>query len=148
MGLYCTVRVADLWLGLDVDDVQEVLRPQHVTRVPLADSVVRGLINLRGEIVTAVDLGRRFGLPDREHEEGPMNVVVRTGDGRAISVLVDSIGDVIEVPETAFEEPPVTLVGAVRELVKSVCKMQDGLLLILDTHEATTGTHRRPRSDT
>src|SRR5262245_10385244 len=102
-----------------------------MTRVPLAPPVVRGLINLRGQIVTAIDLRRRLELPDRPAEQEPVNVVVQTDDG-AVSLLVDEIGDVLQVSETAFERPPETLQGTARALIRGVYKLPDRLLLILD----------------
>ncbi|MEM1415627.1 MAG: chemotaxis protein CheW [Myxococcota bacterium] len=127
---YCTFHLGGLFLGISVDSVQEVIRYQEMTRVPLAAETVRGLINLRGQIVTAIDLRTRFGLPPRD--ELPMNVVVRTDDD-AISFLVDEIGDVLEVADDRVEPPPATLTGVTRELVRKVCKLDGRLLLILDT---------------
>lgn len=126
---YCTFHLGELFLGISVEHVQEVIRFQEMTRVPLAEDTVRGLINLRGQIVTAIDLRRRFRLPPRE--ERPMNVVVREGD-EALSFLVDEIGDVVEVPAELVEAPPATLTGPTRELVSQVCKLEGRLLLILD----------------
>jgi purine-binding chemotaxis protein CheW len=128
---FCTFYVAGHYFGLDVRKVQEVIRYQEMTRVPLAPKVVRGLINLRGQIVTAIDLRRRLELDDRPADELPVNVVVQTDDG-AVSLLVDEIGDVMEVPETLFEGPPETLKGTVRELIRGAYKLPDRLLLILD----------------
>src|ERR1700720_824676 len=85
-----TFFVADLFFGVDVLDVQEVLRFQQMTPVPQAPEVIEGLINLRGQIVTAIDMRRRLRLPPRGGDETPMNMVVRTGDG-AVSLLVDEI---------------------------------------------------------
>ena len=101
---------------MDVQQVQEVIRYQEMTRVPLAPRVIRGLINLRGQIVVAIDLRRRLNAPERPEDQLPMNVVVRTADG-ALSLLVDEIGDVLEVQEETFERPPETLQGIARELV-------------------------------
>src|SRR5580700_3814031 len=129
---YCTFYVDGHYFGLDVLRVQEVIRFQQMTRVPLASPVVRGLINLRGQIVTAIDLRRRLELSDRPAGQLPLNVVVQTDDG-AVSLLVDEIGDVLEVPEKLFERPPETLRGAVRELIRGAYKLPDRLLLILDT---------------
>jgi purine-binding chemotaxis protein CheW len=129
---FCTFYVAGQYFGLDVLRVQEVIRYQEMTRVPLAPAVVRGLINLRGQIVTAIDLRRRLELTDRPADELPINVVVRTGDG-AVSLLVDEIGDVLQVPESLFERPPETLKGSARELIRGAYKLPDQLLLILDT---------------
>jgi purine-binding chemotaxis protein CheW len=119
------------YFGIEVLEVQEVIRHQEMTRVPLAPAVVRGLINLRGQIVTAIDLRRRLGFPDRLGGELPVNVVVRTEDG-AVSLLVDEIGDVLQVSEESFERPPETLKGPARELVRGAYKLADRLLLALD----------------
>ena len=112
--------------------VQEVIRYQEMTRVPLASPVVRGLINLRGQIVTAIDLRTNLGLSPRDEAAESMNVVVRIDDG-AISLLVDEIGDVIETDEATFERAPETLSVAARALIKGVYKLPDRLLLVLDT---------------
>ena len=113
---FSTFVVDQLLFGVGVEKVQEVIRYQEMTRVPLAPSVVRGLINLRGQIVTAVDLRRRLGLRERAATDLPMNVVIRHEDG-AVSLLVDEIGDVLEVEEESFESPPGTLAGEARELI-------------------------------
>ena len=128
---YCTFYVAGHYFGLDVLKVQEVICYQPMTRVPLAPPVVRGLINLRGQIVTAIDLRCRLELPERPADQLPVNVVVQTDDG-AVSLLVDEIGDVLEVSEQAFERPPETLKGTARDLIQGAYKLQDRLLLILD----------------
>jgi purine-binding chemotaxis protein CheW len=132
---YCTFFVAGYYFGLDVLKVQEIIRYQEMTRVPLASPVVRGLINLRGQIVTAIDLRRRLELSDRPDDQLPVNVVVQTDDG-AVSLLVDEIGDVLEVPEKDFERPPETLKSTARELIRGAYKLADRLLLILDTERA------------
>jgi purine-binding chemotaxis protein CheW len=132
---FCTFFLDRLFLGVEVQRVQEVIRYQEMTRVPLASSVISGLINLRGQIVTAIDLRRRLGLPDRPAEQLPMNVVVHTDDG-AVSLLVDAIEDVLEVTEDSFERPPETLKGVARDLIRGVYKCKDRLLLMLDTEKA------------
>src|SRR5688500_7958873 len=132
---YCTFYADGYYFGVDVLKVQEIIRYQEMTRVPLAPPVVRGLINLRGQIVTAIDLRRRLEMPDRPADQLPVNVVVQTDDG-AVSLLVDEIGDVLEVPEKAFEPPPETLRGTARELIRGAYKLEDRLLLILDSARA------------
>src|SRR5208282_5950696 len=92
----CTFYLGEQYFGLDVLKVQEIIRYQEMTRVPLAPPVVRGLINLRGQIVTAIDLRRRLEMNDRPKDQLPVNVVVHTDDG-AVSLLVDEIGDVLSV---------------------------------------------------
>src|ERR1700728_3635418 len=89
-GQFATFFVADRFFGVDVLRVQEVLCFQHMTCVPGASEVVEGLINLRGQIVTAIDMRRRLRLPPRPEGQTPMNMVVRT-EGGAVSLLVDEI---------------------------------------------------------
>ena len=132
---YSTFFLDGLYLGVEVLKVQELIRYQEMTRVPLASSVVRGLINLRGQIVTAIELRRRFDMPDRPADRMPMNVVVRIDDV-AVSLLVDEIGDVLEVSEDCRERPPDTIDGLARELILGVYKLEGRLLLILDTERA------------
>jgi purine-binding chemotaxis protein CheW len=134
-GQFCTFFVNGLFLGVEVTLVQEVIRYQQLTRVPLASEVIGGLMNLRGQIVTAIDLRRRLGMPPRDTDQLPINVVVRANEG-AVSLLVDQIGDVIEVEEAEFERPPPTLGGEARELIRGAYKLEGGLLLVLDTARA------------
>jgi purine-binding chemotaxis protein CheW len=129
---FCTFYLGDLFFGVEVENVQEVFRYQDMTNVPLAPSAVRGLINLRGQIITAIDLRSRLGMEDWAEGKLPMNVVVRTDEG-VVSLLVDEIADVMEVPEDNFERPPDTIDEVTRELVRGVYKLQDKLLLVLNT---------------
>ena len=131
---FCTFFLTDLYLGIEVLSVQEVIRYQSMTPVPLAPSAVRGLMNLRGQIVTAIDLRTRLGLPSPVGEATPMNVVVRTLDG-PVSLLVDRIGDVMEINEAECEPPPDTLAPEIREIVDRVFKLEDRLLLTLNVDE-------------
>ena len=130
-GQFSTFFVADLFFGVDVLHVQEVLRSQQMTSVPQAPGVIEGLINLRGQIVTAIDMRRRLGLPQRAGDQEPMNIVVRTVDG-AVSLLVDEIGDVLDMDSATYERSPQNLDPAARELIRGVYKLKDRLLLVLD----------------
>lgn len=129
---FSTFAVADHFFGIEVVNVQEVIRHQEMTPVPLAPPEISGLINLRGQIVTAIDLRRRLALPDRPADRLPMNVVVRTEDA-SVSLLVDEIGDVLEVEDDSFERPPETLEGIARSLIRGAYKLEGRLLLVLDT---------------
>ncbi|QOY87047.1 chemotaxis protein CheW [Paludibaculum fermentans] len=131
---YATFVVAGHYFGTDVTQVQEVLRHQAMTPVPLAPPVIRGLINLRGQIVTAIEMRQRLGLPSRGDGEESMNVVVRTEDG-VVSLLVDEIGDVVEGEQQAFEAPPESLDPVLRSLVSGIYKLKGRLLLVLDIRQ-------------
>jgi purine-binding chemotaxis protein CheW len=144
--LYCSFYLDGRCFGIEVQRVQEIIRLQEMTRVPLAPAIVRGLINLRGQIVTALDLRRRLELPDRPADLKPVNVVVQTDDG-AVSLLVDEIGDVLEVPETAFEAPPETLTGLARALIRGAFKLDGRLLLVLDVGRTVDLTRNVPGTE-
>jgi purine-binding chemotaxis protein CheW len=130
--LLCTFRVADHLLGLDIAVVQEVLRRQEITRLPLAAPTVQGVINLRGRIVPAVDLRRCLDLPAAGAGIESSNIVVRGREDAAVSLLVDEIGDVVTVPASSYERAPETMHGPARELIHGVFPLHDRLVLELD----------------
>ncbi len=135
-----TSQLATFWLdgdlfGVEVEHVQEVLRSQGITRVPLAPPAVAGLINLRGQVVTAIELRERLGRRPRPEGQEAVVIVVRL-HGEAVSLLVDSIADVVDVDVRDFEAPPDTLDGAGRELIRGAYKLDGQLLLALDVNRA------------
>lgn len=132
---FCTFMLDGLWFGVAVDRVQEIVRHLRLTRVPLAPPVILGLMNLRGQIVTAIDLRRRLEFPDRKSGDLPMNVVIRTEEG-LVSLLVDQIGDVVVVETDSRDDPPPTLKGAARELIRGAYQLPNRLLLDLDLDRA------------
>lgn len=138
---FCTFYLGKLLFGVELNSVQEVIRSLNMTRVPLAPGVVSGLINLRGQIVTALDLRQRLEIGALEAAALPINVVVRSEDG-AVSLLVDEIGDVVEVDDLTFETPPKTLRGRIRNMILGVHKLDGKLMHVLDTERACqiTGT--------
>jgi purine-binding chemotaxis protein CheW len=132
---FCTFYLDGAAYGVEVHKVQEVLRWQQTTPVPLAPPTIGGLLNLRGQIVTAIDLRHRLAMPPRPEGCEPMNVVVRTAEG-AVSLLVDEIGDVVEVGEESFELPPDTLSEIAKQMTSGVYKLKDRLLLVLRMEKA------------
>lgn len=133
---YATFEVDDQLFGVPVDIVQEVLSFSEYTPVPLAPKAVGGLFNLRGQVIAAVDLRVQLGLPPRDLDGPAMNVIVRTED-ESVSLLVDRIGEVVDLHEDAFEPPPDTLHGPTRELINGAFKLDGRLMLALDTARAT-----------
>ena len=126
-----TFRVDGELFGVDAMLVQEVSRHLEVTPVPLSSPVVAGIMNLRGEVVTALDLRRLLGLPDRPEGAPTMNVVLR-GEGGSVSLLVDDIESVEDVEDSAFEPIPDTVTRPAREFLSGAYKLPEGLLLTLD----------------
>lgn len=132
---FCTFYLDQFMFGVELEKVQEVIRHLELTKIPLAPDVISGLMNLRGQIVTGIDLRRRLDLPARPGDQQPMNVVIRSAEG-AVSLLVDDIGDVVEVNEDSFEKPPETLQGRVREVIVGVHKLDKNLMHVLATERA------------
>ena len=132
---YVTFTLGEHLYGIDVADVQEVLPSRAAARVPLAGPDVAGLINLRGQVVLALDLRTRLGLPPREQTE-QMMVVVTLGP-EPVSLLVDQIGDVAETSDDQFETPPQTLSSELRDVIRGAYKLDDRLLLALDVAAVT-----------
>ena len=130
MDQLCSFQLAGMSFGVKAVEVQEIMRAQPVTRVPLADPAVVGLINLRGHIVTTIDLRTRLGLPARAPTDKAINVVIRCPDG-VFSLLVDSIGDVVEPTSESFEAIPANVPALFRELIAGAYKLQDKLLFVL-----------------
>jgi purine-binding chemotaxis protein CheW len=132
---FATFEVADQFFGVEVDAVQEVLSYNEYTPVPLAPPAVGGLFNLRGQVIAAVDLRVQLGL-DRQGLDGPLMNVILRGDDEPVSLLVDKIGEVVDLDADAFEPPPVTLDGPTRDLVVGTYKMDGRLMLALDVRAA------------
>jgi purine-binding chemotaxis protein CheW len=120
-----------LLLGVEARSVQEVLRAQPVTHVPLAPDFVRGLMNLRGQIVPVVDLRTRLGSSAELGAARPINVLLRTSGG-LVSLLTDRIGDVLELGPEQVERVPETLQGRARDVVSGALRLPDRLVLLLD----------------
>lgn len=129
---FCTFHLDKLFFGIDVLNVQEIILPQEMTNIPLAPDIISGLINLRGQVVTAINLGRWLGIDQTVEDNMRMNVVICTEDDEVMSFLVDSIGDVVEPDEDSFEPPPQTLSEDIRDLINGVYKLDGRLLLVMD----------------
>ncbi|MFO0612816.1 MAG: chemotaxis protein CheW [Polyangiaceae bacterium] len=140
----CTFRVDDMLLGIDVMRVQEVVSNMPVTPVPLSPRVVGGLINLRGHIVTVIDLRRRLGLTSPT-PEAPLQLVIKSDD-QMTSLLVDQMGDVVSVDESQFERAPTTVAADARELIVGAYKLDGALVLALDVEQAIKLTLPRRES--
>lgn len=135
---FCTCRVGSLLLGIEVERVQEVLFQSEYTEIPRTEDHIAGLINLRGQIATAIDMRVRLEVEPAEQGEN-VHIVVRH-KGEPVSLLVDDIGDVMTVPVSTFEAPPETLTGVAKDLIIGAYKLEDQLLLALDTNQVITSS--------
>lgn len=128
---YLTIMIAGQRFGIEVLQVQDVLREQKVTRIPLASSEVAGSLNLRGRIVTAIDVRKKLNLPDRQKDESSMSVVVEHED-ELFSLIIDRVGEVISLKNEGFEKNPGTLDSAWKDISTGIYQLQDDLLVIVD----------------
>ncbi|AEH44228.1 CheW protein [Thermodesulfatator indicus DSM 15286] len=130
--LFITFWLADFLFALPVEEVVEINRSLDITPVPQAPNYVSGIINLRGQILTAIDLAQRIGL--KREREANHNVIVGREE-EPLSLLVEQIGDVLEIPISQIEEPPEVIEGIDTDFVKNVSKLPDRLLVILDSEK-------------
>ncbi|MBW4561033.1 MAG: chemotaxis protein CheW [Mojavia pulchra JT2-VF2] len=138
----CTFFLNGIYFGLNVQHVQEVIRPQTMTHVPLAPPDVCGLINLRGQIIPVIDLQQRLEMGESAirsnthlvDEPQGFNIVVCSHD-EVVSLLVDEVGDVLELTSATFQPPPATLKGRMRQMLAGAYPLAEGFLLVLDTEK-------------
>ncbi|MBW4527277.1 MAG: chemotaxis protein CheW [Phormidium tanganyikae FI6-MK23] len=132
---FCTFYLNRIYFGIPIQQVQEIVRHQTPTRVPLAESDVCGLINLRGQIITVINLKRRLDmlieLSEPSFESAQYNVVIRAGEN-VISLQIDQLDDILELSDDDFEPPPATLQGTLRSFLQGAYKLANGFLLVLD----------------
>jgi purine-binding chemotaxis protein CheW len=140
---FVTMTVCDQLCGIPVLEVQDILATQRITYVPLAPAEIVGSLNLRGRIVTAIDLRLRLNLPPRTSESPSMSVVVPY-DGELYSLIVDHVGEVMSLPETAYEKNPAMLPAHWKEVMKGIFRLEDRLLVALDV---TRLLHIKPKNN-
>jgi len=128
---YVTVMIDGQLFGLPISRVQDVFMPDRLTRVPLASPEIAGVLNLRGRIVTAIDLRRRLGLPPRSGDRPPMAVGIELR-GESYGLLIDSVGEVMRLADNTREPNPVNLDGKLARVSAGVHRLDGQLLVILD----------------
>jgi purine-binding chemotaxis protein CheW len=128
--------------GVDILQVQEIIRMLEVTRVPNAPEYVDGVINLRGRVIPIIDLRRRFGMPRKDHDKNTRIVVVELM-GQVVGFVVDAVSEVLRIPRSVTEPPP-SFVGGVREeYITAVGKLEDRLLILLDLEKVLLDSEKK-----
>lgn len=141
---FTTFYLGERFYGIDVMQVQEVTKPLPLTPVRLAPRHIKGLINLRGQIATAIGLRELFGLDSVENESESMTVVCKV-QGNLLALLVDKIGDVVEAVDKSFESTPDTVPIAIRKVMKGVYKTEDGILSVIGVENLTEELNRNQK---
>jgi purine-binding chemotaxis protein CheW len=131
---YATFYIADLFFGIETIRVQEILRYQEMTHIPLAAKAIEGLINLRGQIVTAIDVRRSLALESMGGDRTPMNIVIHADDG-TVSLLVDEIGDVLDIALDSYAPVPENMPAQHRQFIDGVFRLSDRLMLSLNVEQ-------------
>ena len=128
---FSTFRVEGELFGVDILHVQEILPYQEITLIPLAPEYIKGLLNLRGQIVAIINLRQRLGFDPLDDNTTGMNLIV-TVDKDLMSVFVDQIGDVVGIHEDRLSPPPGTICGVAARYIQAVCQLEEELLIVLD----------------
>lgn len=132
---YVSFKIGDQDFGLDVLSVRDVFHPTKITKVLKCRPEVYGVLNLRGRIVTVIDMRRRLGLPSlHEHNEEVMNIVVEYGE-ESYALMVDSVGDVMSLSKETFEDVPSTMDRSWASISQGIHRLEKGLIIILDVNK-------------
>ncbi len=130
---FVTFTIAGQLFGIPVLQIQDVLSSYRITCIPLAPREIIGSLNLRGRVVTAIDLRLRLGLPPRPADADSMSIVAENG-GELYSLMVDSVGEVLALPHSAYERNPPTLDATFRAFSDGIYRLDDQLLVVLDVN--------------
>ncbi|HZO92314.1 MAG TPA: chemotaxis protein CheW [Candidatus Baltobacteraceae bacterium] len=128
--------------GVDIAQVQEINRMVAVTHVPRAPQFMEGVINLRGQLIPIIDLRTRFGMPRAEHTKNTRIVVTEVGTKR-VGMVVDSVSEVLRLPNDAIEDAPEMITGVDTEYIRGVGKVEDRLIILLDLARIISGAEKR-----
>lgn len=137
---FLTILISDQLFGIPILQVQDVLGEQEVTKVPLAPPAVLGSLNLRGRVVTAINVRSCLGLPPREEQHKEMSVVVEH-DSELYSLIIDEVGDVMKLKSQDFENAPATLDPIWKNISLGIYKLEGKILVILDVPELLGNIH-------
>jgi purine-binding chemotaxis protein CheW len=138
---YVTVMIGGQMFGLPIERVQDVFTPGTMTRVPLAPPEVAGVLNLRGRIVTAIDMRRRLDMPSRGNETETMAVGIEMGE-ESYGLVVDSVGEVMKLPDHAREPVPANIDARLGRVASGIYRLDGQLLVVLDVDRVLNMTGR------
>lgn len=136
-----TFYLADEEFGVNIHDLQEIIRMMSITRVPKAPPFVEGVINLRGQVIPIIDLRKRIGLPPREYDKATRIIVVQI-EKKTVGFVVDAVGEVRRIPSRVVEPPPPMVAGIESDYISGVGKLGDVLLILLDLNRLLSEEER------
>jgi purine-binding chemotaxis protein CheW len=130
-GRYLTFRVEDEEYGIEILYVIEIVGVQDITKVPNMPHYVRGVINLRGQVIPVIDVRDRFGMPSRDYDARTCVIVVRIDDVM-VGMVVDTVNEVREIPASSISEPPKVGGAQAQDFIKSMGRVGENVLILLD----------------
>ena len=133
--------IADEEFGVDIIQVQEIVRLQEITKVPNAPAFVEGIINLRGRVIPLVDLRKRFNFSQKEHDDDS-RIIVTTIEENLIGIIVDSVAEVLRIEEEAIEPAPPIVAGVGREYLEGVGKIDNRLIVLLELEQILSSAEK------
>ena len=138
---FLTIQIGEQMFGIPVLQVQDVLGQQKVTKIPLAPPEVAGSLNLRGRVVTAINVRKRLGLPDNDNENTKEMSVVVEHENELFSLIIDKVGDVLSLSDDTYEKNPSTLDPLWREVSSGIYRLNDKLLIVMDVPRFLNSVH-------
>ncbi|MHB8109860.1 MAG: chemotaxis protein CheW [Syntrophorhabdaceae bacterium] len=137
-----TFKLGTEEFGVDILKVQEINKMMNITRIPNAPVFIEGVINLRGKIIPIVDLRKRLGFREQPYDKSTRIIVVEL-DGLVLGFIVDSVSEVLRVPENTIEPPPSMVAGIESEYIEGVGKLDDRLLILLELKKIFSSPERK-----
>lgn len=137
-----TFKLGTEEFGVDILKVQEINKMMNITKIPNAPTFIEGVINLRGKIIPIVDLRKRLGFRDQPYDKSTRIIVVEL-DGLVLGFIVDSVSEVLRIPENTIEPPPSMVAGIESEYIEGIGKLEDRLLILLELKKVFSSPERK-----
>lgn len=137
-----TFKLGSEEFAVDILKVQEINKMMNITKIPNAPAFIEGVINLRGKIIPIVDLRKRLGFKDQDYDKSTRIIVVEL-DGLVLGFIVDSVSEVLRIPENTIEPPPTMIAGIESEYIEGVGKVDDRLLILLELKKIFSSPERK-----
>jgi len=137
-----TFKLGTEEFGVDILKVQEINKMMNITKIPNAPAFIEGVINLRGKIIPIVDLRKRFGFREQPYDKSTRIIVVEL-EGLVLGFIVDSVSEVLRIPENTIEPPPSMVAGIESEYIEGVGKLDDRLLILLELKKVFSSPERK-----
>jgi len=138
--------VSDLTFGIEITQIHQILKPQEIFKVPNTPPFIEGLLNLRGRVLTVFNLRKRFSLPEKANDDNTKIIIVNMNDF-LLGFIVDSVTEIVRVPDEDIEEPPPSLKGFDKKFLSGIGKVDEKIILLLDLTKVLTSEEERQMAE-